>query len=215
VKTRELFAVEVLEKSNAVVEIARRLDELKTLGVPQGGTTNSIFAADLPRLQALRTALATNLEPITLFAPISGMITSINRQGGESVVEGEPFITISSPHSDRVVGYLRQPYPVEPIIGQEVLMTTRERRPRRLIGAVTQIGAHVEIITNALAYVKQGSLVDAGLPVIVSVPPGMPVRPGEILDLTFRTAPTRESDAVVARDAAALAETRNNPPDLP
>ena len=108
------------------------------------------------------------------------------RQAGESAVEGEQLMTINALVSERVVAYLRQPYPIDPQVGLEVVMVTRERKPRRVLGAITQVGAQMEIITNSLAFIRQGSLVDAGLPIAVSVPADISIRPGEILDLTFR-----------------------------
>ena len=48
----------------------------------------------------------------------------------------------------------------------------------------------METITNSLAFIRQGSLVDAGLPVVVEIPKGMKIRPGEAVDLVFRARPT-------------------------
>jgi multidrug resistance efflux pump len=185
-KTRDMYAVEVFEKSNAVAQIERRVGELQTLGLPQANATNSLLAATVSRLRGLQAAAITNWGPITLRAPISGMVTFISRRDGECAIEGEPILYLSSPTSDRIVGYLRQPYPMQPEIGLDVVMTTREREPRKFTGKITEIGAQVEVITNALAFVKPGTLVDAGLPIIVSIPRGVNLRPGEIVDLSFR-----------------------------
>ncbi|HWN96707.1 MAG TPA: hypothetical protein VNT99_16890, partial [Methylomirabilota bacterium] len=192
-KARDMYAVEVLEKSNAVAQIEKRVGELEILGLPQTGATNSVLFTTLARLRTLQDAVATNWAPITLKAPASGMVTSVSRRDGENVIEGEPLIGISSLHSERVVGYLRQPYPVQPEVGMEVTMTTRERKPRKFSGVLTEIGAHVEIITNALAFIRPGTLVDAGLPLMVSLPEAVQIRPGEIVDLSFRIPHLRDS----------------------
>jgi multidrug resistance efflux pump len=185
-KTRDMFAVEVFEKSNALAHIEKRLGELESLGIPQFGATNSPVFTALGRLRLLQSAVATNWGPITLRAPIDGMVTGILRRSGESVVGGEPLLSISSARAERVVGYLRQPYTVQPEVGAQLILTTRERHPRQLTGVVTEIGAQVEIITNALAFVQPGKLVDAGLPLIVSLPENAGIRPGEIVDISFR-----------------------------
>ena len=67
-------------------------------------------------------------------------------------------------------------------------MRTRERgrKPLRFVTEVAQIGARVEVITNAIAYVPVGALVDSGLPVILPVPPDVQVRPGEVVDVEWR-----------------------------
>ena len=98
---------------------------------------------------------------------------------------------IQSQRSERVVGYLRQPYTIQPRVGMPVTVVTRERMPKRFEALVTEVGAQVEIITNALAYVRPGYLVDAGLPVIISIPEEAPIRPGEMVDLNFGTAGNR------------------------
>jgi multidrug resistance efflux pump len=187
-KSRDLYAVEVFEKSNAVAQIEMRLRELETLGLPQV-VTNSPLLSTLFRLRGLQESAVTNWGPITLRAPIHGMVTSILRQEGENVIAGEPLASLASLESHRIVGYLRQPYNAMPEIGTEVVMTTRERQPRRFSGHVTEIGAHVEVITNALAYIRPGSLVDAGLPVIIRPQEGFRLRPGEVVDLSFRLRP--------------------------
>jgi multidrug resistance efflux pump len=186
VKTRDAFRAEVIEKSNAVAQIEKRLGELEAYGSPLAGATNANVAATLSRLNLLRQQVATNWMPITLRAPISGMVSGIGHQPGETALEGEAIVSINSLISDRVIGYLRQPYPVDPYVGMEVMLTTRERKPRRFEGSISHIGAQIELITNALAFIRPGSLVDAGLPIAITVPPEINVRPGEIVDLTFR-----------------------------
>lgn len=184
-KTRDVYAAEVHEKSNIVVQTQSRLSELEPLGLPKSIGTNS----NLDRLRALQAAAVSNWAPVTLVAPADGMVTTISRLAGENVVAGEPIVSIHSLRSDRVVGYLRQPYPIQPQVGMEVSMVTRERQPRRFSGVVTEVGAQVEVITNSLAFVRPGMLVDAGLPIAISLPPDMPLRPGEIVDLAFRKRP--------------------------
>ena len=88
------------------------------------------------------------------------------------------------------MGYLRQPYAIEPAAGMSVHVTTRERKARKFWSEITQVGVQLETITNSLAFVRQGALLDAGLPVVVQVPKGMRIRPGETVDLVFRTRPS-------------------------
>ncbi len=184
-KTRDAYQAEVFEKSNTVVHIEKRLVELEAFGLPEA-STNSLMATTVARLQGLRGQVSSNWMPITLRAPIAGMVGFITHHASETALEGEPLVSINSLFSERIVGYLRQPYPIDPQIGMEVVMTTRERKTRRFTGAVLQIGAQVEMITNALAFVRTGALVDSGLPVAITLPPNVNIRPGEILDLVFR-----------------------------
>ncbi len=181
-KSRDMDLAEVISKSNTVVQIQGRIDDLNRLGVPQA-TTNDPTALVVARIERLQRTLATNLGPITLVAPFSGMVGAVLRQPGENVVEGEPLVTVGALTAERVVGYLRQPYAVDPVVGQAVLVRTRERQRRQFWSSIIQVGAQVEIITNALTQVRPERLVDAGLPVMVGLPLGFDIRPGELVDL--------------------------------
>jgi hypothetical protein len=78
----------------------------------------------------------------------------------------------------------------------KVRVTTREQKRQRFPSEIIQVGAQVEVITNALAFVRQGSLVDSGLPIVVQIPPFVKMRPGELVDIAV------ERSSVPARTAA-------------
>ena len=120
VKTRDAFAAEVVAKTSAVTEIEQRLAKLRTLGDPQMAVVDERLQAVLARLEATQAGAASNWGPITLVAPISGMVSGISRQPGEFVLDGEPVVGVASLGSQRVVAYLRQPYPFDPEVGMKV-----------------------------------------------------------------------------------------------
>lgn len=207
-KTRDMDRAEVGALSNSVVEIEQRFRSLQSLGEPQSAQAGDPGTAAIARLEALLDGVAARLAPVTLTAPIAGMVNTVFRRSGENVVEDEPLLTVVSLRSERVVGYLRQPYGFDPQPGQKVLVTTRERTRREFWSVIRQLGAQVEIITNALAYVPQGALVDAGLPVVVDVPPEIALRPGEIVDLRIRPSSTETiPEASAARGTMAVLPT--------
>jgi multidrug resistance efflux pump len=183
VKTRDAFAAEVAAKSSAVAEIEQRLVALRALGDPQVAAVDEQFQKRLAGLESTLAGAASNREPVTLVAPISGMVRDISRQVGEYVMEGEAVAGVSSLVSERVVAYLRQPYPIDPEVGMKVQLVTRTEKREKLSTSIIQVGAQVEVITNVLAMVRQGALVDVGLPVVVGLPGDNHVRPGEIVDL--------------------------------
>jgi multidrug resistance efflux pump len=183
---RNLHQAEITTKSNAIVEIEGRMTTLRSLGEPQSPGTNQATVELIARLQSRLAAAETNWLPITLVAPISGMVQGIYRRSAEYVVEGEPLMTISSARSDRVIAYLRQPYPLDPEVGMEAEILTRTRKRQRFMTKISEIGAQIEIITNSLAFIKQGSMVDEGLPVVLNVPTDAHIRPGEIVDVVLK-----------------------------
>ena len=80
--------------------------------------------AILSRLEAEQVLAQTNWAPITLFAPIDGMVHLVCRHASEFVMDGEPLLMINSQRSDHVVGYLRQPYSFQPEVGMQVEVVT-------------------------------------------------------------------------------------------
>jgi multidrug resistance efflux pump len=190
VQTREALQAEVTQKDTSARDLEQRLEDLRGLGDPGSATANLDLDRLLTRLEKAHALATTNWGPLTLVAPISGMIAPVLRQPGEYVLAGQPLAGIESLWSDRVVAYLRQPYAIEPEIGKEVLLTTRSPAREQFSISITHIGAQVEVITNALAFVRQGTLVDVGLPVVMDLPPTSRIRPGELVDLRMdRTAP--------------------------
>lgn len=184
---RDVYQVEVAEKAKAIAEIEGRLEGLRDLGDPLSGQRSEPLTALLTKLQRAHVDAATNLAPITLRAPVTGMIGTILRQPGEYLVAGEPLVFINSLWSDRVVGYLRQPYTVDPKVGMAVLLTTRTYQRQRFQAQITQVGAQIESITNTLAYLRTGFLTDAGLPIVVTLPANIRIRPGEVVDMLIRS----------------------------
>ena len=183
VKTRDAFSAEVAEKDTAVNEIDERLKKLSGLGDPGAAPPDDETTRLLSRLKE---ACETNrLVPVTLVAPVSGMVMPAGKQPGEFAVEGEPLVGIQSVRSERVVAYLRQPYALDPEVGMKVRVTTRGAQRVEFQSSIAHVGAQVEIITNALAFVRQGALVDVGLPLVVKLPAQSRIRPGEMVDLRF------------------------------
>lgn len=185
-KSRDLYRAEIEAKSNAVAQIEERLNALNTLGVPHTLNTNDIAYQLLSQLDALQHNAVSNWGPIVLRAPISGMVGMIYRQQGENVVAGEPLVSINGNWSDRIVAYMRQPYYVDPMVGMSVHVTTRERKAKKFWSEITQVGAQVETITNTLGFVRTGYMVDVGLPIVIDIPKGTQIRPGETVDIVFR-----------------------------
>ena len=192
---RDLYRAEIAQKEQSLAQIESRLAALRPLGEPDSPGTNQNMNALLAPLAGRVSDAESSTGSITLLAPISGMVHLINRQPGEFVAEGEPVLSINASKSDRIVGYLRQPYPIEPEVGIPVEVITRERKRKKFISQISRVGAQVEVITNVLAFLRPGVLVDAGLPIVISVPADVNIRPGEAVDLLFHSPSLRSAPA--------------------
>jgi multidrug resistance efflux pump len=184
-RDRDFYQAEVREKGQAIEEIDARLEDLSGMSLPKGTGGNSVTEVIIPMLEAQMEAVLTNWNPVTLHAPISGEVVFL-RQAREFVRAGEPILMINAPRAERIIAYLKQPIPFEPEVGMPVEVITRSMNPQRFMTQIAQVGARVEAITNALAYVATGALVDTGLPLILPVPQDVQIRPGELVEVLWR-----------------------------
>jgi multidrug resistance efflux pump len=182
VNLRDALKAEVEEKAKSIAQIEGRLENLRAIGEP--GAVRDVEADRwLAQLEQAHSAAIKSLEAHTLVAPISGMVSLPLRQAGEFVPEGELLLTIDSVRAEKIVAYLRQPYRFDPEVGMKVRVTTRTFQRQAFVSHILQVGAQMEVLTNALAIFRPGSQVDAALPLFVPVPQDITIRPGEIVDV--------------------------------
>jgi hypothetical protein len=112
------------------------------------------------------------------------------RRSGENVTSGEPILQISATHSERIIGFLRQPLPLEPKPGMEVEVRTRTFVRRIGMARVAQVGELLEPISPTLLAAMRLPVTaiptDMGLRVHISPPQGLSLLPGEQVDLIIR-----------------------------
>jgi multidrug resistance efflux pump len=124
-------------------------------------------------------------RPIVLTAPISGRVSKIAMLPGMSVAANVPIVTIADPKVDRILGFIGQPLRLEPKIGATVEI--RSRNAKRTMGKshITQIGPRIELFNAPLRLRGMGAAQERGLPILMDVPAGMELRPGELVDIFF------------------------------
>jgi multidrug resistance efflux pump len=184
-RDRDQCQAQIAEKRKAIGEIDSRLTALRSLGEPESPGNNQALRDLVSQLDTRVRAAEANSASITVHAPISGMVQTVHRQMGEYLAQSEPLLTINSSKAERIVGYLRQPYVVEPEVGMKVEVLNRSRQRRKFQSEIAQVGAQVEVITNALAVLRPFATVDVGLPIVINIPPHVSVRPGEAFDILF------------------------------
>ena len=184
-KTEQALDVEVYERSNLVSDASLGLQRLEVMGAPQpaGNPIQSLMATLQTEEQKLSQA-AAGAESATLVAPIGGMVSLVDRQEGENLSAGDPLMTITATEPEHIIGFLRQPIPFEPKVGMSVEVRTRTAQIQSGSARIDNVGAQFEGITNALAILRPGVAVDLGLAIEISLPRGLKMRPGELVDLT-------------------------------
>lgn len=184
---QERFRAEVEELTQLVNEQEARFKEL-TPGedAHPARVTIDPLRASLAVQEARLRQVEAELSPIPLRVPMDGVVTAIYRRSGEAVLAGEPIVVVSSPHADRIVGYLRQPFAVEPQVGMSVEVRTRGLRRQVSDGQILQVGTQMEPIPLNLLPPLRAVSVEHGLPILVSLPAGLKALPGEVVDLRLK-----------------------------
>ena len=135
-------------------------------------------------LRGERLQMERGSEPVTLRAPIDGRVSMLHRRVGERVLRGEPVLSISAEQASRIVGYVSQPITTLPTTNDSVVITTRHQPRRKGEGQILEVGSAIEPVRPGLLS-QDRTRVDTGLIILVSVPRGLEVIPGELVDLVI------------------------------
>jgi multidrug resistance efflux pump len=130
--------------------------------------------------------IEAQMAPITLTAPFDGTVSLVYRRSGESVLAGEPIVSVARDRGTRVVAFVRQPLSLQPTVGMKVEVRSRGSRRSMGVGEVVSVGTQLEpVLPTLLPRTTAGTGVplEYGLPLLVNLPPELAVLPGELVDL--------------------------------
>lgn len=176
---KEALEAEVLERTRLINELQVTLATAANTASTTG--PELVDAA----IEAKSRELDVILKPSTLKAPIGGMVSLVHHVKGERILRGMPIVAISDPETRRIIGYIRQPLTTVPTTNDLVEITTSSQ-PRRVgQGRILNVGAQLEPINPALLSVDTKRM-EVGLPILVSVPAGLRLLPGEYVNLTVQ-----------------------------
>ncbi len=177
------------QKEALEVEVRERTRLINELEVTLGVATNGVAIAGNELVDAAIDAKAVEidlmLKPTTLKAPISGMVSHVFHVKGERILRGMPVVAISDPETKRIIAYLRQPVVNVPSTNDIVEITTSSQPRKFGQGKILNVGAQLEPINPALLAADVRRL-EVGLPILISVPTGLRLLPGEYLNLTIQ-----------------------------
>jgi multidrug resistance efflux pump len=125
------------------------------------------------------------LSPITLRAPIDGIVSTIFHRAGEAVTAGQPILAVATLNPVRLVGYMRPPIYDEPKAGATVEIRTRGAHREIGTAKVVEVGTQMEAIPVALLGPVKFSNTELGLPVDISLPQNLQIRAGELVDIVL------------------------------
>jgi multidrug resistance efflux pump len=197
----QITSQQKLDEAKAACEALRQqVEELAKL-VAEGDqnfkTLQLTNATEITRISEdpLRAAIAVQesklrlaeaeLSPITLRAPIDGTVTLIYHRPGETVIAGQPIVALATLNPVRIVGYLRSPLQNEPKPGTRVEVRTRSGHREVGSARVMAVGTQMEAIPPALQGPLKFANLELGLPLDISLPANLKIRPGELVDIRF------------------------------
>lgn len=183
-RDRDALRTEVDERAKVVAEMDQKLQDLRVPGTWENPRTDSpaITAAIALQDEKLRLTEA-QLNPVVLKAPISGMVSQVLRRSGETVVAGQPVVTIAAPQALHIIGYVRQPLPFDPKVGDAVRIYTRRPHRQSADARIVQVGAEMELVSAPMRLRGYSVAMERGLPILLDLPANLRVRPGELVDL--------------------------------
>jgi len=171
----------VAERSQLIAEMTQTLEEMKE----SGNSEDKDVIEDAIKTKILE--LEETLKPTKIKAPMGGVVSSIYHRPGEKIVRGVPILTVTATHSDRIVGYLRQPITSRPTTNDLVIVSKRSHGRQCATGRIIRVGTQMEMINPALIS-TDSNRIEVGLPILVSIPGGMKLVPGEFVDLSIKPA---------------------------
>ena len=178
---------------NEVENLTKLVDEgEKNLDMLQLTNSKQISAISIDPLQAAIAVQESKLHlteaelsPITVTAPIDGIVSSIFHRAGESITPGQPIVSVATLNPVRIVGYLRPPINDEPKPGMKVEIRTRSLP--RVVGQahIVEVGTQLEAVPAILLGPMKLANAELGLPVEISLPDSMRIRAGELVDIVL------------------------------
>ena len=140
-------------------------------------------AADVQ--QAKIRELEVQIARMTIRAPIGGLICCVHHWPGEAVHAADPILTLAAEQGRYIVSYIRQEQRIEPKVGMAVDVRVRAPLSTPYSTVVERIGPQIEAIPAHQC--RDPKIPEWGLPVRITVPVELAIRPGQLLDVTFKT----------------------------
>lgn len=181
----ELFDVQVREYQQILDYYTGRIDEIEEYtSYGNRGDRNPVLAAIKVQEQRMETVLA-EFGPTPFYAPISGVISSVQKGGGLFVSSGDSILVIESRIPTHIVGYVRQPFAKTPQSGMDVQVRTRKSNRLFFDSKIEDVGGHIRLLQRNLQ--RPGLNFESALAVKIAVSDSVKTNlvPGEIVDIVL------------------------------
>lgn len=191
---REQISVRLEDSERLLTEAVCRLEAAvatyEACAPPPGAdiaTLTAPLAAAIEVQSAKIHEAQTEIDQLLVRSPARGTIAAIHHWPGEYVKAGEPILSIAPIEGRCVVAYLRQELRAKVLPGDEVLI-----RPwpswghAPVVSSVLEVGPQLEVVPPH--HLRDPRVNEWGVPIRVTLPGRLHVRPGELVEVTLRFA---------------------------
>lgn len=168
-------------------QLEAALDRLKSrlnLALSNVQKVLSPVQGEISAMETRMRDLDYQIHSLQIVAPITGRVVAIHRYPGQAIRAGEPIATISDTAGSQIVSYVRQDQRLTPLAGMTVEVRTRVPGSAAFASRIEQVGPRVEPVPSRQLRDQRTS--EWGVPVVITLPAGLDVKPGELVDLRFR-----------------------------
>jgi len=137
-------------------------------------------AAQEARVQEVSLQIAA----LTIRSPISGTICSVLCRPGQGVDANEDILIIAADRGGHILSYVREYQRIEPRVGMPVMVRPRSASGKAVQARIVRVGPQVEEVPPHQRL--DPARIEWGLPVLISMPQALPLRPGELVDIAFQ-----------------------------
>lgn len=130
--------------------------------------------------------IEAELGSLLVRTPVSGRVQQMRKALQEYVRRGDTLAVVQAGKPEYIVGYLRQPFSVQPETGMKVELRSRSIQNDRYEARISSLGAQIQPISADMQ--RPGMTNESGLPVKIELQPELAARftPGELIDLILK-----------------------------
>ncbi|MCF6284483.1 MAG: HlyD family efflux transporter periplasmic adaptor subunit [Candidatus Hydrogenedentes bacterium] len=181
---KDTRAIALAEKNIATAAKRRKSQESLETDATETDALLRALQADIAAQEARVGAVQVQRSSLALVAPVSGQVAAITRRPGESLLAGEPVLTITGAGGNRVLAYVDERTSRRFNVGDTVELHARTHPSAVVKGTIIKVGAHIESFPPRL--LLSTAMPQYGYAVLVGDLPENVFRPGEALDLRLR-----------------------------
>ncbi|MBE0535845.1 MAG: HlyD family efflux transporter periplasmic adaptor subunit [Phycisphaerae bacterium] len=178
-ENERLLAQAKKNAAEAAVRLAK-LESKEALMPSLGLTLNPIRTAinvQYKKIDELLLEQMTQRVALPLMAPFDGVVSQILRRSGDTVLLGEPILSIARPTADSVMAWVKEEQAAQLREGRQVKIVRRGHGGQIAMSQITGVGPAFLPLPMELWF--DPKVPEYGLPFEVAVPPGLKIRPNE------------------------------------